>query len=179
MSTSYNGNIKFTVFGQSHAPEIGVTIEGLPLGFEPDFDELNTFLQRRAPGRSGIGTTRNEADIPEFSELTDGKITAIIRNTDIRPEDYSELKFKPRPGHADYTAYVKYGSIPSGGGQFSGRMTAPLCIVGGLCLQILKAQGITVISRIAELAAFAMRASFIAQLPTTPSPSLTPSAARK
>lgn len=160
MNSSYFGNINFTIFGGSHSPEIGVTADGLPAGFAPDFDALQSFLSRRAPGRSELSTPRKEADVPEFvSGLSEGRLngerlTAIIRNTNTRSKDYSELKIKPRPGHADYTAAVKFGGKAdlNGGGHFSGRLTAPLCIVGGLCKQLLEAEGISVISRISEIA---------------------------
>ncbi len=159
MSSSFNGNIKFTIFGQSHSPAIGVTVEGLPAGFEPDMSELARFMQRRAPGRNEFSTPRSEADVPEFiSGLFDGRLcgtplTAIIKNTNTRSGDYSELKYKPRPGHADFTAAERYNNAQdyTGGGHFSGRLTAPLCIVGGLCLQLLRAEGISVVTRIAEL----------------------------
>ena len=159
MSSSFNGNIKFTIFGQSHSPAVGVTVEGLPAGFEPDMSELARFMQRRAPGRNEFSTPRSEADVPEFiSGLFDGRLcgtplTAIIKNTNTRSGDYSELKYKPRPGHADFTAGERYNNAQdyTGGGHFSGRLTAPLCIVGGLCLQLLRAEGISVVTRIAEL----------------------------
>ena len=159
MSSSFNGNIRFTIFGQSHSPAIGVTVEGLPAGFEPDMSELARFMQRRAPGRNEFSTPRSEADVPEFiSGLFDGRLcgtplTAIIKNTNTRSGDYSELKYKPRPGHADFTAGERYNNAQdyTGGGHFSGRLTAPLCIVGGLCLQLLRAEGISVVTRIAEL----------------------------
>lgn len=160
MNSTYYGNISFTIFGQSHSPAIGVTVEGLPTGFAPDFEELSRFMARRAPGRNAYSTPRKEDDIPEFlSGLQDGKtcgapLTAIIRNNNTRSKDYDELRVKPRPGHADYTAQVKFGGTQDyrGGGHFSGRLTAPLCIVGGLCKQLLAQEGITIISRIAEIA---------------------------
>lgn len=163
MSSSFNGNIRFTIFGQSHSPAIGVTVEGLPAGFEPDMSELARFMQRRAPGRSEFSTPRSEADAPEFiSGLFDGRLcgtplTAIIKNTNTRSGDYSELKYKPRPGHADFTAGERYNDAQdyTGGGHFSGRLTAPLCIIGGLCLQLLRAEGISVVTRIAELGGIA------------------------
>lgn len=160
MNSTYRGNISFTIFGQSHSPAIGVTVEGLPTGFAPDFEELARFMARRAPGRNDYSTPRKEDDIPEFlSGLQDGKtcgapLTAIIRNNNTRSHDYDELRVKPRPGHADYTAQVKFGGAQDyrGGGHFSGRLTAPLCIVGGLCKQLLAQEGITIISRISEIA---------------------------
>lgn len=159
MTSFYNGNLKFSIFGESHSPEIGVTVEGLPEGFKPDFEELQRFLSRRAPGQSEFVTKRKEADVPEFTEgLSDGKlygrVTAIIRNTNTRSKDYSELKTNPRPGHADYTAMMKHGDRHDyrGGGHFSGRLTAPLCILGGLIIQILENEGIEIKSRIVEIA---------------------------
>lgn len=156
MSESYGENIQVTIFGQSHAPAIGVTIDGLPAGEEIDLDELRAFLSRRAPGNNAWSTPRKEADKPEIQcGMANGKtcgapLTAIIRNQNTRPGDYANLRTVPRPGHADYTAYVKYdGSADmSGGGHFSGRLTAPLCIAGGICKQILKREGIEIKARI-------------------------------
>ena len=159
MNSRFSGNISFTIFGESHSPEIGVEVEGLPVGFAPDFDELQHFLDRRAPGKSEFSTPRKEPDVAEFTEgiadgrISGGKVRAVIKNTNTRSKDYSELKIKPRPGHADYTAEVKFGGTQDfrGGGHFSGRLTAPLCIVGGLCIQLLEEEGITVKSRISEI----------------------------
>ena len=142
--------LRVTVFGQSHSAEIGATIEGLPVGFRPDMEKVNEFMQRRAPGRDRFSTQRKEADIPEIvSGLTDGvtcgaPLTMVIKNTDVKSKDYENLKVVPRPGHADYTAYMKYNGNNDirGGGQFSGRMTAPLCFAGSLALQILEEKGI-------------------------------------
>lgn len=150
MSSSFGSSLKITIFGQSHAPAIGVCIEGFPAGFRPDFDALDAFLARRAPGQGAYATARREADRPEFlSGLAEGQtcgapLTAVIRNTDTRSGDYAGLKDVPRPGHADYPAQVKWGGAQdaAGGGHFSGRLTAPLCIAGGLCLQYLQARGI-------------------------------------
>ena len=141
---------KVTVFGQSHSQEIGAIIEGLPAGMKPDIEKLNAFMERRAPGRDRFSTQRKEADTPEFvSGLVDGvtcgaPITAVIKNKDQKSSDYENLKLVPRPGHADYTAYMKYDGNNDirGGGQFSGRMTAPLCIAGALAMQVLEEKGI-------------------------------------
>ena len=159
MSNIYGKNIKISIFGQSHSPAIGVTVDGLPSGFAIDFDELRSFMQRRAPGQASYTTSRIEADEPEFiSGLVDGitcgaPLTAIIRNNDIRSSDYDNIRDVPRPSHADYTAYVKYGEAHDvrGGGAFSGRMTAPLCIAGGICLQLLKREGIFVTAHIIQI----------------------------
>ena len=157
--SQYGEHLHLTIFGQSHAPAIGMTLEGLPAGEAIDMAALQAFLNRRAPGRNEWSTPRKEADAPEFlsglvENVTCGApLTAIIRNTNTRSGDYANLASVPRPGHADYTAYVKYGGHAdfAGGGAFSGRLTAPLCIAGGICLQLLKKQGIEVISRIAAI----------------------------
>ena len=152
MSSTWKNRISLSIFGQSHGPAIGMTLDGLPAGEEIDLEQLQSFLDRRAPGRFPWTTSRKEADIPELlSGLLNGKtcgapITAIIRNENTRSGDYAELRNTPRPGHADYTAEVKYGGFQdaAGGGHFSGRLTAALCIAGGICLQILKRRGITI-----------------------------------
>ncbi len=151
MGSVYGENLKLTIFGQSHDPFIGMTLEGIPAGLTVDTEALNRFLQRRAPGGSSLTTQRKEPDIPEFTAglvkgcTNGGPLTAIIRNLDIRPSDYADIRDIPRPGHADYTQYIKFGHIPSGGGHLSGRLTAPLCIAGGLCKQWLLESGIAVI----------------------------------
>ena len=159
MSSSIGENLRLTVFGQSHGPAVGMTLEGVPAGQALDLDRLRAFLLRRAPGRSEYATTRREADEPEFlsglrENVTCGvPITAVIRNTDTRSGDYASLRSVPRPGHADYTAEIKYFGFQdaAGGGHFSGRLTAPLCVAGGICLQLLEKEGICVISRIASV----------------------------
>ena len=159
MGSTYGENIRLTIFGQSHSPAIGMTLEGIPAGETVDFESLEAFLKRRAPGQNAYSTARKEADKPEFlcgftENVTCGTpITAIIRNTDTRSQDYANLKTVPRPGHADYTANVKYNGHQdaAGGGHFSGRLTAPLCIAGGICKQLLMKEGIRVIARIAAI----------------------------
>ncbi|MFH1512794.1 MAG: chorismate synthase [Bacillota bacterium] len=156
---TYGKHLQITIFGQSHAPAIGVVIDGFPAGFAVDMEALQRFLNRRAPGGAAYGTKRKEADIPEFlSGLKNGKtcgapIAAVIRNTDAKSSDYEALRDIPRPSHADYPAYVRFGGHNdiAGGGQFSGRLTAPLCIVGGLCLQLLKHQGIHIAAHILSI----------------------------
>lgn len=159
MGSTFGNNIKISIFGQSHSEAIGVTIDGLLAGIKIDTDELQSFLDRRAPGNSKYATKRKEGDKPEFlSGLVDNitcgaPLTAIIRNTNQHSKDYDNLRDCPRPGHADYTAHVKYKGFEDirGGGHFSGRLTAPLCIAGGIVLQILKEKGITVEAKIKEI----------------------------
>lgn len=157
---NWNGKtLKLSVFGQSHSESIGMTLAGIPAGEQIDREELQRFLDRRAPGRTPWSTARKEPDVPEFTAGLEGdcttgeEITAVIRNRDRRSGDYAAFARTPRPGHADYPASVKYGPAwdNAGGGAFSGRMTAPLCIAGGLCLQLLRREGIQVISRISEI----------------------------
>ena len=161
MSSVYFGDrLKISIFGQSHAPAIGVTVDGFPAGFPVDLDALNAFLQRRAPGQL-LTTPRKEGDVPEFlCGLHNGKtcgapLTAIIRNTNTRSGDYAEFARKPRPGHADFTASVKYGGAQdaAGGGHFSGRLTAPLCIAGGICAQILRNAGVRISAHLQQVGA--------------------------
>lgn len=147
----FSGNtIEYEIFGGSHEAEIGIIVKGLPKGEKIDFEKLKDFLKRRAPGNNNWSTSRKEADAPIIeSGIKDGVLTgetlkAVIKNTNTRSSDYKNTLDIPRPGHADYTAHVKYkGSVNmAGGGPFSGRMTAPLCILGGICIQILERKGI-------------------------------------
>ncbi|MDR0889436.1 MAG: chorismate synthase [Oscillospiraceae bacterium] len=159
MSSSFGTILKLSIFGQSHAPAIGMCLDGFPVGFAPDFDALAAFLARRAPGQGDYATARREADTPEFlSGLVGGHtcgapIAAIIRNTNTQSGDYVNLRDIPRPSHADYPAQVKYGGAQdiAGGGHFSGRLTAPLCIAGGLSLQYLQSKGIQIAAHIAQI----------------------------
>ena len=160
MSSTYGENLKLSIFGQSHGPVIGMTLDGIPAGLPVDLDKLQEFLNRRAPGQNDWSTPRKEEDRPEFlAGLLDGytcgaPIAAVIHNKNTRSGDYANLKDCPRPGHADYTAQVKYGGFQdaAGGGHFSGRLTAPLCIAGGLCKQWLEEMGIRFGSHISILA---------------------------
>lgn len=152
MSSTFGENLKLTIFGQSHGAGIGMTLDGIPAGQKVDLDALQQFLNRRAPGQGAYATSRKEADAPEIlSGIVDGftcgaPIAALIRNTNTRSGDYANLKDCPRPGHADYTAQIKYGGYQdaAGGGHFSGRLTAPLCIAGGMCKQWLAQIGIQI-----------------------------------
>ena len=159
MSSTYGEILKLSIFGQSHSPAIGMTLDGIPAGLPVDLDKLQQFLNRRAPGQNNWSTPRKEEDRPEFlAGILDGytcgaPIAAMIHNKNTRSGDYSELKDCPRPGHADYTAQLKYGGFQdvAGGGHFSGRLTAPLCIAGGLCKQWLEEMGIRIGARIVAI----------------------------
>jgi len=160
MSSTYGEILKLSIFGQSHGPAIGMTLDGIPAGLPVDTDALQRFLARRAPGHNAYSTPRKEPDVPEFlAGIVDGytcgaPITAIIRNTNTRSGDYSTLKDCPRPGHADFPAQIKHNGYQdiAGGGHFSGRLTAPLCVAGGLCKQWLEAKGIRIGAHISKIA---------------------------
>lgn len=160
MSSTYGEHLKLSIFGQSHGPAIGMTLDGIPAGLSVNLEELQTFLNRRAPGQNAWSTPRKEADAPEFlsglleNHTCGAPIAAVIHNKNTRSGDYDNLRSCPRPGHADYTAQVKYGGFQdaAGGGHFSGRLTAPLCIAGGLCRQWLEQVGIRVNAHIQSIA---------------------------
>lgn len=150
--------LQLEIFGTSHGPEIGMSLSGLPAGEAVDTEALQRFLDRRRPGAGPVSTARREGDRPLFrAGLKDGRSTgeairAVIENTDMRSRDYARLADLPRPGHADYPAWVKWGGKQDmrGGGPFSGRLTAPLCIAGGIALQLLQRRGITVGAHVLE-----------------------------
>lgn len=152
MSSDYGENIKITLFGQSHAKAIGVVMDNIPAGVKLNMEEIQKFMGRRAPGQSKFATARKEADIPDIvSGVVDGitvgaPICAVIYNTDQKSKDYSGIAQNPRPSHADYPAFVKFGDAHDirGGGLFSGRLTAPLCFAGAVCKQLLAQKGIYV-----------------------------------
>ena len=155
--------MRYTIFGESHGPAIGVTLEGVPAGLELDMDFIRSELARRAPGQNAMTTARKEADEPEIlSGVFEGKTTgtplcAVIFNTDTRSRDYAQLKNLPRPGHADYAGFVRYHGCNDyrGGGHFSGRLTAPRVFAGAVAKLILKEKGVAVTARISNVAGIA------------------------
>ena len=160
MSSVFGKNIRISIFGQSHSPAIGTVIDGLPSGKRIDLERLGKFMARRAPGRNEYSTARREPDVPEILSgvknglLCGAPLAAVIRNTDTDPSAYSDTADRPRPGHADFTAHMKHSEAHdfSGGGHFSGRLTAPLCIAGGIIIQLLEEEGIDVGAHISEIA---------------------------
>ncbi len=160
MSSTWGNLLKISIFGESHGPGIGVVIHGLPSGHALDLEDIRAFMRRRAPGQTAWSTPRQEKDEPEIlSGLFEGRTTgtplmALIKNTDTRSGDYSDLLTKPRPGHADLTGMARYQGFndPRGSGHFSGRLTAPLVFAGAVCRQILQARKIEIVSHILEIA---------------------------
>ncbi len=152
MSSQIGNILKVSLFGESHGTAIGAVIDGFPPGFEIDEERLLAFMARRAPGRDRTATPRRESDLPRIlsgvrNGITCGTpIAAVIENADQHSGDYSRMASAARPGHADYTGYLRYrgsGDV-RGGGHFSARLTAPLTFAGGLCLQYLEKRGICI-----------------------------------
>ena len=143
-------NIKLSIFGTSHGPYIGASIDGLPAGIKVNEDSIRKALSLRRPG-GRISTARVEQDEFEiisgvFNGYTSGDcLTVIIANSDTRSKDYSELKIKPRPSHADYSANVKYDGFNDyrGGGHFSGRLTAAIVALCAIIRDVLSFKGMT------------------------------------
>lgn len=163
MSSNWGRNIRLSIFGESHGPAVGCVIDGLPAGFAPNMDQVRAHMARRAAGGRPWATARVEADAVEIQSgmlagtLTGAPLCAIIRNGNTHSQDYGEAMTLPRPGHADYTAHVRYGGHEDfrGGGHFSGRLTAPLVFVGALAMQLLAQRGVTIgahLSRVGEVA---------------------------
>lgn len=159
MSGMWGNKFKVSIFGESHGVGIGITIDGLPSGFEINMEEVLKEMARRAPGKSKLSTARKETDMPEIlSGFFEGKTTgtplcAIIRNSDQHSRDYGKLKDLMRPGHADYPGFIKYKGFNDyrGGGHFSGRITAPLVFAGAVCKQILESKGIKIGAHVSSI----------------------------
>ncbi len=155
-STISIGALSVSVFGESHGTAIGAVIDNLPAGEKLDLERIYGFMSRRAPKKDGTSTMRSETDFPEIiSGFYNGKTTgeaicAIIKNKDQHSSDYKSIYGIARPGHADYTGFLRYNCAndPRGGGHFSGRLTAPLVFMGAICEQLLEARGVTAAAHI-------------------------------
>lgn len=155
MNSIYKGEVlNLEIYGESHSPTIGVYIKGLPEGVTPDEDYTRALMARRAPGQNAWSTPRKEKDAVIFEKFDDETLHGYIVNTNTKPKDYASIMNTPRPSHADFTARIKYGeeASKSGGGIFSGRMTAPLCIAGSIALNELNKRGINIYSHVKSIA---------------------------
>lgn len=160
MSSSFGNRIKVQLFGQSHSAGLGVVIDGLPAGEEIDIDLVNSFLQRRMGAKGKYTSARAEPDIPKIlsgmiaNKTCGAPLCVVFENTNVRKQDYEDLKFIPRPSHSDYTAFVKHSghNDVDGAGHFSGRLTLPLCFAGAVCLQLLERRGVKIDAHIYSIA---------------------------
>ncbi len=165
MSSSWGKHLKVSIWGESHSESIGVVVDGLPAGEAIDWEELLAFMARRRSSGGPTDTPRKEADIPEVqSGLLHGHtcgtpLCAMIRNTNTQSKDYSLFEKVARPGHADYTGFLRYKGYNDirGGGHFSGRLTAPLVFVGGIAKQLLAKKGILICAHIQQVGSVAER----------------------
>lgn len=156
MSSVWKNNIEITIFGESHGKAIGVVIGNFPCGVLIDESFIENEMKRRRPGMSDLSTSRKESDQVEIMSgvvegvTTGAPIMAMIYNEDVKHDDYTELKDVMRPGHSDYSAYVKYQGFNDvrGGGHFSGRLTAPIVFAGALCKIVLLQRNIEIVSHI-------------------------------
>lgn len=146
MSSTIGNNLKVTLFGESHGLGVGCVIDNFPAGFTPEMDIVNAFMERRRPGKAIGVTLRDEPDKVEIlSGIHNGRttgtpITAFIKNIAMRSSDYDDLANVPRPGHADFTEWVRSKGCNDsrGGGHSSGRITAGLCFAGALAKDYLE-----------------------------------------
>lgn len=160
MSGIYGMNIKMAIYGESHGASIGLVIDGVPPGLKLDLEQIEKEMARRAPGKNQLSTQRKESDSFAiqsgfFEGYTTGTpLCVVIKNSDQHSKDYSILKDKMRPGHADYAGFVRYQGFNDyrGGGHFSGRLTAPLVFMGAVAKQALAQAGILVGTHILQIA---------------------------
>ncbi|MDE1831662.1 chorismate synthase [Candidatus Nitrosotalea okcheonensis] len=165
-SSSIGQRFVFTSFGESHGKCIGATVDGCPAGLEIGERDIQTMLDLRKPGQSIITTQRKEDDKVEIlsgtykGHTTGAPITMIIWNKDQHSKDYDNLTLKPRPGHSDYPAFVKYNGFNDirGGGRFSGRLTATFVMAGAIARKLLsKTLGIETFSYTCQVGSVKMK----------------------
>jgi chorismate synthase len=159
MSNSIGKVFTVTSFGESHGPAIGVVIDGCPAGLPLSPAEIQVDVDRRRPGRTPAATTRKEKDRVEIlsgisgGHTTGAPVCLLIRNEDYDDSAYEKLGSRLRPGHADFTAWVKYGGFNDarGGGRFSGRTTAGFVMAGAVARKLLETVGVVIIAHTVEI----------------------------
>jgi chorismate synthase len=160
MDNSLGEALRMTSFGESHGRCVGVVLDGCPAGLRLDPEEIQGELDRRRPGQSGLTTSRNEADRLEVlsgihrGRTTGAPICMLVWNSDRDSSGYEERRWTPRPGHADWTAHVRYGGFNDyrGGGRFSGRITAGFVMAGAVAKTLLReALGMEVLAHTVEI----------------------------
>ncbi len=165
MASSWGNHLKISIWGESHSESIGVIVDGLPAGQRIDMEQLLAFMARRRSSGGSTDTARTEADLPEIqSGLLNGvtcgtPLCALIRNTNTQSKDYSIFERVARPGHADYSGYLRYNGHNDirGGGHFSGRLTAALCFAGAIAKQLLAQKGISICAHIQQVGSISER----------------------
>jgi chorismate synthase len=148
-----------TCFGESHGPCVGAVVDGCPAGLPLSVEDVQTELNKRRPGFTAISTPRREEDQVKIlsgkfnGHTTGAPICLIVRNRDVEPEAYEQIKSKPRPGHADYASYLKYGGFSDyrGGGRFSGRVTAAYVMAGAIAKKLLGFIGAEVLAHTVQV----------------------------
>ncbi len=152
MSSSFGTVFRITSFGESHGPCIGVVVEGCPAGLKVATADVQRDLERRSASGQPGATPRTEPDVVRFlsgiytGRATGAPICMVVDNTSTDASAYADFATRPRPGHADYPARVKYGGFndPMGGGRFSGRITAGFVMAGAIARLVLRQAGIEV-----------------------------------
>jgi chorismate synthase len=152
MQNSYGKLFTITSFGESHGACIGILVDGCPAGLPLTVADIQRVVERRKPGGSLATTTRREKDKVEILSgvlagfTTGAPICLLIRNEDVDDSDYEKIRYKLRPGHADYTAFIKYGGFNDwrGGGIFSGRVTAGFVMAGAIARKLLSNIGVEI-----------------------------------
>jgi len=160
-----------TCFGESHGKCVGVVVDGCPLGLEVNEEIIQRELDRRRPRLERVSTSRREEDKVQLlsgvfmGRTTGAPITMLVWNRDVDSTPYDEYRWKPRPGHADYPALIRYGGNNDyrGGGRFSGRLTAAIVMAGAIAKVYLQAKHVEVLAYTLEVAGIR------AQVPPTPS----------
>ena len=163
MSGTWGRNLRLTIFGESHGGGIGMVVDGIPAGMPVDEAAIARDMARRAPGNDPTATARKEADAVRILSgvyrgfTTGAPLCGVIENTNTRSQDYENIARVARPGHADYTGFVRFGGFndPRGGGHFSGRLTAPLVFAGALARQWLGRKGVEAGAHIASIGSVA------------------------
>ena len=159
MSSVFGRNLVLSIFGESHGECVGIVLSGLPAGLKLDMENVALDMARRAPGRNGFSTGRQETDEVRIVSgvykgcTTGAPLCGLIENKGQRSKDYDTEKLMARPSHADYTGSVRYGGFndPRGGGHFSGRLTAPLVFAGAIARQWLESLGVTAGAHILQI----------------------------
>lgn len=159
MSSMLGKNLQISIFGESHGECVGVTVHGMPSGFEINEEYINRYLSRRATGKDSTVSSRTENDTVKYvsgvynGKTTGAPLTMIIENSDCHSKDYKDMERLARPSHADYTGNVRYNGFNDirGGGHFSGRLTTAMVMAGALCLSYLESLGIYVCGNVIQI----------------------------